>query len=168
MGGGLTSLGRKQADFTGRRLLEDGMDELFHSPMERSRESARIIRHLFPKVPVHVTHALAEISPPWPDSYQCACPHREEEISDQLSRLMERFFHSARDHQRRECFVSHGNLIRCLICRAMGIPRENWLRIQLDHGSLTVFEVTANHEVLLHTLNDTGHIPSHLKSRDQA
>lgn len=163
---GLTSLGMKQADLTARRLEACGLTQIFFSPFHRSKDSARIIGNRFPQLPRHEVKHLQEVSPPYPASHAAANTDTAAGLRKQLDKLIQRFFHASRGQECREAFITHGNLIRCLICRVMNMPRDQWLRLELKHGSLTEFVVTKNSEILLHSMNDVGHIPQHLQSHE--
>lgn len=163
---GLTSLGMKQVDLTARRLETCNPSEIFYSPLHRAKDSARIIRNRLPGLQRHEVRHLREVSPPYPAAHAVAAPDTAAGLRRQLDGLVQRFFHATRSEECREAFVTHGNLIRCLICRVMNMPRDQWLRLELQHGSLTEFIVTENSEILLHSMNDVGHIPQHLQSHE--
>ena len=46
--------------------------------------------------------------------------------------------------------------------KALQLPPEAWLRLNVYNGSITVLEVRANGNVSLRTLGDTGHLPTDL------
>lgn len=168
MGTGLTRLGRQQADLTARRLKSEGIEDLHHSPFERARETSRIVGNQLPGLNRHETRALGEIIPPYPANWGPAQTTPARDIRERLDKLIERFFHATRGHFRRELFVSHGNLIRCLLCHILHIPRERWLLMDIQHASLTTFLVTQQKEILLLSFNDVGHLPHNLRTREAA
>jgi len=59
-----------------------------------------------------------------------------------------------------ELVVSHGNLIRFLVCGVLGAPPETWLNMNIYHCSITRFIIDANGEVVLDAFNETGHLPA--------
>ena len=59
-----------------------------------------------------------------------------------------------------EVVVCHANVIRYVVCRALQLPPEAWLRISLPHASLTHLVIRPNGDVSLRLLGDVGHIPS--------
>ena len=163
---GLTSLGMKQADLTAKRLEICGLTEMYFSPLERARDTARIIGNRFPDMPRHEVKHLKEVSPPYPAAHAIATPDSAANLRRQLDGLTQRFFHATRGPERRDVFITHGNLIRCLICRVMNIPRDQWLNLHVLQGSLTEFVVTQGREIILHSMNDVGHIPRDLRSNE--
>ena len=59
-----------------------------------------------------------------------------------------------------EVVVCHANVIRYVVCRALQLPPEAWLRISLPHASLTHLVIRPNGDVSLRMLGDVGHLPS--------
>ena len=163
---GLTSLGMKQANLTAKRLGPCELTEMYFSPLQRARDTARIIGNRFPDLPRHEVKHLREISPPYPKTHATASPTPATEVGKQLEGIVHRFFHATRGPECQEVFVAHGNLIRGLICHVMKIPRDQWLHLHVLHGSLTEFHVQQNHEIVLHSMNDVGHIPRELRTND--
>jgi serine/threonine-protein phosphatase PGAM5 len=56
--------------------------------------------------------------------------------------------------------VCHGNIIRYMICRALGIDTLNWVKLDICQGALSVISYHKKRkalEVVSH--NDAGHIP---------
>jgi alpha-ribazole phosphatase len=53
--------------------------------------------------------------------------------------------------------VTHGGPLRLIICRLLGIGIEHWIRIQVDHASLSIVE-TYPQGAILSLLNDTSHL----------
>ena len=58
-----------------------------------------------------------------------------------------------------EVIVCHANVIRYVVCRALQLPPEAWLRISLPHASLTHLVVRSSGCVTLRMLGDAGHLP---------
>lgn len=62
--------------------------------------------------------------------------------------------------------VCHANVIRYFVCRALQIPPEAWLRMSLDHASITWISIQPSGRVTLRHLGDSGHIsPEFVTSR---
>ncbi|TPP67427.1 Serine/threonine-protein phosphatase Pgam5 mitochondrial [Fasciola gigantica] len=68
-------------------------------------------------------------------------------------------------------FVGHANVFRYWLCRALQLPPEAWLRIQLYHGSVSClvlhFESDPNGACLVTAtkIGEVGHMPKELLSR---
>lgn len=53
-------------------------------------------------------------------------------------------------------------LIFFILFRALQFPPEAWLRLSLNHASITWISITPSGRVILRTLGDSGHIPANL------
>ena len=62
-----------------------------------------------------------------------------------------------REHEY-QIIVSHANLIRYLVCRALQIPPEAWLRLSLFNGSVTYLVIHSTGEVTLRLFGEIGHM----------
>ena len=74
---------------------------------------------------------------------------------------------SATDSSRSDTYevvVCHANLIRFVVCRALQLPPEAWLRMSLPNASLTHLVVRSNGDVTLRMLGDAGHLPPEMVS----
>lgn len=58
--------------------------------------------------------------------------------------------------------VINGFINCCDIFRALQIPAEAWLRISLNHASITWISIQPSGRVTLRLLGDSGHIPPEL------
>ncbi|KAG7352333.1 histidine phosphatase superfamily branch 1 protein [Nitzschia inconspicua] len=58
-----------------------------------------------------------------------------------------------------EIIVGHANIMRYFICRALQIPPEAWLRLNLYHCSISYLVVASNGNVTARMIGDIGHIP---------
>jgi len=54
---------------------------------------------------------------------------------------------------------AHANVIRYFVVAALQLPMEAWLRLSLDHTSITWLTVTAAGDVFLNRYGDSGHLP---------
>lgn len=63
-----------------------------------------------------------------------------------------------------ELVVCHANVIRYVVCRALQLPPEAWLRLSLPHASITHIVVRPNGDVSLRMLGDSGHLPPDMVS----
>jgi serine/threonine-protein phosphatase PGAM5 len=55
--------------------------------------------------------------------------------------------------------VCHGNVIRWLVCRALGVDPQAWLGMSIANCSLTIIQVKADGSCKLISFADSGHIP---------
>ncbi|XP_075983504.1 serine/threonine-protein phosphatase Pgam5, mitochondrial-like isoform X4 [Anticarsia gemmatalis] len=168
----LTDLGRVQADLTGKRLASLGIkwDLLVRSTMTRAQETASIIaRHLDPQIPTKDCQLLEEGAPIPPEP---PVGHWKPEKSDnaRIEAAFRKYFHRAPPEQEKDSYtllVCHANVIRFFVCKALQFPPEGWLRISLNHGSITWISINPNGSVILRSLGDTGHMdPEFITSRN--
>ena len=73
-------------------------------------------------------------------------------------------FVPAAGRARRELFVAHGNVIRSLVVRALGVDPEAWLEMSVAHTSITEILVEADGRFKVISVGDVGHLPMNLRS----
>jgi serine/threonine-protein phosphatase PGAM5 len=73
----------------------------------------------------------------------------------------ERFIpaHGAEAH---DLLVCHGNVIRYLITKALGVDSKAWLEMSVGHASITQIRVEADGSYKLISAGDVGHLPANL------
>ncbi|XP_038053666.1 serine/threonine-protein phosphatase PGAM5, mitochondrial-like isoform X2 [Patiria miniata] len=162
----LTAQGREQAELTGKRLkeLDYPYSIMINSSMTRAQETADIIAKSVPLVPRGVCNMLREGAPIPPEP---PVGHWKPEIKfyedgARIEAAFRKYFHRADPDQIKDSYeilVCHANVIRYFVCRAMQFPPEAWLRISLNHGSITWLAVRPSGRVSLRQLGDCGHMP---------
>ena len=70
-----------------------------------------------------------------------------------------RYFRPSPERDSTEVLVCHGNVIRWLVCRAMGADPKLWLSMSPANCSLTVIQVRANGTFKITAVGDRGHLP---------
>ncbi|XP_053617261.1 serine/threonine-protein phosphatase Pgam5, mitochondrial isoform X2 [Plodia interpunctella] len=170
----LTELGRKQADLTGQRLacLDIKWDLLVRSTMTRAQETAAIIaKHLDKNLEIKDCQLLEEGAPipPEPPVGHWRPEPKFFQDSARIEAAFRRYFYRAPPEQVNDTYtllVCHANVIRFFVCKALQFPPEAWLRISLNHGSITWVSIMPNGNVVLRSLSDTGHMePKYITSR---
>lgn len=171
----LTELGRIQADLTGRRLaaLDIKWDLLVRSTMTRAQETAGIIlKHLDNNLPVKDCQLLEEGAPIPPEPPVGHWKPEKSQFFQDSARIeaaFRKYFHRAPPEQEQDSYtilVCHANVIRYFVCKALQFPPEGWLRISLNHGSITWISINPNGCVILRSLGDTGYMdPPYITSR---
>ncbi|RIH82995.1 phosphoglycerate mutase GpmB [Calidithermus terrae] len=158
-GGGLTELGKLQAQHTAERLRWLEVRCIHHSSLRRASQTARILARGFPGVPLRPSRLLWETIPVIPPGYEAQFGDRVPEgAEEQAAQAFERYFKPARE-PRLELIVAHGNLIRYFVCRALGLPPEAWLRMEMHHCGISQVVVLPDGRPHLIAHNDTGHLP---------
>jgi serine/threonine-protein phosphatase PGAM5 len=69
LGNGLTALGLRQAELTGRRLAGLPVTAIHHSTARRATETAEVIATQFPRVPLRADPVLLECIPAYPPAF---------------------------------------------------------------------------------------------------
>jgi len=82
-----------------------------------------------------------------------------------------KYLHRAELNQKSDTYeviVTHANVIRYFVCRALQLPPEAWLRMSLHNGSITWLSIRPDGLVFVRELGDTGHMPANdeLKNAD--
>ena len=162
----LTPLGQEQAIYTGIRLRELGLDydRVIESSMTRAIETSDLIQAQLKNVKVERTDLLREGSPIQPDP-----PFNQwrPEISTfrdgpRIEAAFRKYVHRAEVSQKQDSFeivVCHANVIRYIVCRALQLPPQAWLRMSLRHGSITWISIRPNGHVTLKCFGESSHMP---------
>lgn len=172
VGQGLLPLGVAQARLAGDRLrgLPFRFDSILASPFTRARETAQVIAAALadPGVGGAGSRQVALD----PDLAECTPPTRRADImakekpedlaacSAQLERLAPRLLAPlpAGSGDRHELVVAHGNVIRWLVTRALGVDSTAWLSMSIGHASITVLAVDGKGVVRVLAVGDVGHL----------
>lgn len=80
----------------------------------------------------------------------------------QLDRVFEAYFRPAQGQPSSELFVCHGNVIRYLVTRALGVDPTAWLAMSVGHASITKIRVEADGSFKVIAVGDVGHLPPNL------
>ncbi|XP_045469689.1 serine/threonine-protein phosphatase Pgam5, mitochondrial-like isoform X3 [Harmonia axyridis] len=162
----LTETGRKQAELTGIRLKELGIPftEMVKSTMSRAQETGSLISKNLPNIPVTNCDFIREGIPIPPEP---AIGNWRSEMKDgaRIEAAFRKYFHRADPSQEKDSYtllVCHANVIRYFVCRALQFPAEAWLRMSLNHGSITWITITPSGRVYLKVLGESGHFPPSL------
>lgn len=163
----LTSLGREQARYVGKRLKENQkIHRIYHSSMPRAIETAGIIkRQLGYKGHFESCEHLRECVPGFPKNLRKKFGFTDEGrlIKDQAQaeRAFKKYFKLQRSGDVTEVLVCHGNIIRYLICRLLQIDSLTWRQMDIQQCAISVVELRSkgfNKKTLI-SHNDVGHIP---------
>lgn len=165
LGGSLTTLGRRQARLTAKRLSRLPIDAIYHSDLRRAAETAAIIAEQFPAAPFRMSRLLRECVPGaplvFPEYFQSLPPAELQRDRAQAERAYAKFFRLNRRGERREVLVCHGNLIRYLLSRVMQAPPEIWGNLDVRQGSVSEVELQAEWQ-RVNAVGDVGHMPPEL------
>ncbi len=166
--GGLTPAGEMQADWTARRLQGLPVQAIYASDMRRTQQTAAVLARCFPELRVRCDPDLRECVPVIPplqaDAFTDLDP--SEIIRDQYraERAYARYFRRADGRDVHEILVTHGNLLRYLVCRALELPAERWTNLEIYNCGITEFTLDHYGRTQLVSHNDSGHLPGYLKT----
>ncbi|HET9033500.1 MAG TPA: histidine phosphatase family protein [Dokdonella sp.] len=166
LGPGLSPLGVAQAYLAGARLaaMPAHFDALYASPLQRARDTAAIIGENFPGRTFSVLADLEECTPPTRRT-EITKDDKPEELAackKQLDRLFDTHFIPAQGAERTEMYVCHGNVIRYLTTRALGVDTRAWLEMSVHHASITRIRVEADGRFKVINVGDSGYMPANM------
>jgi serine/threonine-protein phosphatase PGAM5 len=166
VGGPLTPLGIAEGRLVASRLRELPLhfDSITSSTMERARETAEIIQESVPGVEFRQTSELNECTPPASRGIEGESSAEQAACAKGLDHVFAERFKPATTANRNDLIVAHGNVIRYLITKALGVNARAWLGFSVAHGSLTVIRVRADGTMSVIAVGDVGHIPPNMQS----
>lgn len=168
IGPGLSALGVAQARLVGARLAGDfgRIDGLHASPMQRARDTAASIGASWPARRFEVIDDLAECTPPTRRTEITAreTPEALADCQAQFERLFARVFEGEGAPGRSDLYVCHGNVIRWLVTRALGVDSEAWLEMSIGHASITRIRIEPDGRYKVIAVGDVGHLPVNLRT----
>ena len=168
----LTQAGERQAKAVAERLACERLDLIQTSPRERARQTAGAIAARC-GAPVEVAEALDEIDfgewtgreyvgledePPWREwnerRSEARCPGGES-MAEAVERIAAHTAALACSRPgARIALVSHGDILRGLVSRVLGLPLDNMLRFEIAPASVSRLRVGDRDGCLL-GLNET-------------
>ncbi|MNS79085.1 phosphoglycerate mutase [compost metagenome] len=166
----LTTLGRKQASLVAKRLKENKIDRIVHSTMPRAAETAAIIKQqLGFGRNFETCDQLRECTPGFPKHLRKKHGYTDVKklntAKAQMEKAFKKYFKTPRKDSL-EVLVCHGNVIRYLVCRALGIDTLKWRELDILQCGISVIEVNSKGSLrmILRSHNDVGHIPKALRT----
>ena len=166
IGPGLSPIGVAQARLAGGRLAgwPKPFDARHVSPMQRARDTAASIGVAAPQPAWDVIDDLAECTPATrrKEVMDKTTPEERADCEARLERVFAKYFVPAHGAERSELFVCHGNVIRYLVTRALGVDSKAWLEMSVGHASITRIRVEPDGRFKVLAVGDVGHLPSNL------
>jgi serine/threonine-protein phosphatase PGAM5 len=162
-GNRLNALGHEQAALTGKRLagLPIKVSSLVTSPYLRALETAADIGAAIGVKPV-VDTLIHECTPRFesrPEFTRIASDEEMAACEVNLNAAFAKYLVATPAADTYDVLVCHGNVIRWLVTKSLGIDVLNWRRLQLGNGSITALAVGPDGTVRLAAYSDTGHLP---------
>lgn len=166
IGPGLSPLGVAQAHLAGARLagLPVAFDARHVSPMQRARDTAAAIAAATGGPAFDTIVDIAECTPPTRRTEVTAEDKPEDLAACQakLDRVFAQYFVPAKGAERQELFVCHGNVIRYLVTKALGVDTMAWLEMSVGHASITKIRVEPDGRFKVIAVGDVGHLAPNL------
>ena len=165
-GPGLTPLGIAQARLIAARLrgLPAYLDSIISSTMARARETAAVINETLSDIPMHQSALLSECTPPTFRKLKDEAEEEQTACTKRLDRVFLEQFTPAMGAERNDLIVAHGNIIRYLVTKALGVDTRAWAGMAVAHASLTVIRVRPDGSMSVLSVGDVGHVPSNMQS----
>jgi serine/threonine-protein phosphatase PGAM5 len=164
----LSSLGVAQAHLVAARLRGELQDPgaMYVSPMQRARDTAAAIGAEFPEHAYRVLDDIAECTPPTRRT-EIMAKEKPEDMAAckaRLDRVFATFFRPSQRKAQTDLMVCHGNVIRYLVTRALGVDSTAWLEMSVGHASITRIRIEADGRFKVIAVGDVGHIPANLRT----
>lgn len=171
---GLSPLGRRQVVRVGKRLarLVDAasgrFEGVYASPWPRATQSAEIAGREMDLSNIRIKRYLHELVPlvdparpefkAFPGNLEPTSPDGRAFVEQQINKIRARFLRppTRRSHV---LIFAHGNLIRYLVARTLGLPYDAWAMMDIAHASITELRAYGSGFEALISFNDTGHLP---------
>lgn len=168
LGPHLAPIGVAQAHLAGARLagLPTRFDQLYVSPVQRARDTAAVMAGDLADRHFEVVDDLAECMPPTRRA-EITLDEKPEALAacaKQFDRLFAEYFKPAQEHAQTDLMVCHGNVIRNMVTRALGVDSEAWLEMSVGNASITRILVEADGRFKVISVGDVGHLPPNLRT----
>jgi len=164
--GGLTPLGKKQAEKTAKALAKLPISTIHHSSLRRTTETAAPIIAAFPAITPQPARRLWECVP-FVDASLIEIFEEVPKVQiikegQQAAAAFAHYFKPTRGEDKHEVIVSHANLIRYFVCRVLDVNPAAWLNMEARNCGITRVKVESNGFCVLISYNDLGHLPPNL------
>jgi len=162
-GNRLNALGHEQAALTGKRFagLPIKVRSLMTSPYLRALETAEDMGREMKMTPV-VDTLLHECTPRFesrPDYTRLASDEEMDACEANLAAAFAKYLVPTPETDTYDVLVCHGNVIRWLVCKSLGLDPQLWRRFTVGNGSITTLVVAPDGVIRMASYSDTGHIP---------
>lgn len=170
--GPLSPRGRRQAELLAERLGGVPFDQAWHSPLQRTAETAAIIAAKMPALTPEPSALLFDCVPsgPAPETPKVYDPFfgsvTEAEIEAGSAQMADAAAEFLRGHRedRHDLLITHNFVIAWLVREALGAPEWRWLSINQANCGLTVLTQKSGRPWSLVTHNDVAHLPPELRT----
>jgi serine/threonine-protein phosphatase PGAM5 len=167
--GHLVTLGKQQSRMVAARLdaWPIDFDSIQASTYNRARETGEIIAQWFPQLQLTLHDDLRECTmATWrQDIMENLDPGEAEQCEARLERAFARIFvPPTKGRDEHDIVVCHGNVIRWMVTKVLGVEPASWLQMSIANCSITVVQVRSDGAMKLISFGDSGHIPYEMTS----
>jgi serine/threonine-protein phosphatase PGAM5 len=167
--GGLSQLGREQADRLGRRLRTVPFSAIHHSPLSRAVQTADVVAGHLPPVPRHACDLMADRTPVPSAGQRGQYPDRwlawldgvpDDERDEDASALQAAVEHLGvtGDKDRHELLITHNFVIGWFVRHMLEAPVWRWIGLNQANCAITIVQWNSDRPPTLISFNDTGHL----------
>lgn len=173
----LSTLGKLQAEYLGKKLKDKNIDILYSSDLSRAYQTAEIVgKHI--KKPIHLLPEIREMNfgqwegltideiqlkyqdvyDIWKDAPHIATIPGAETLLQVQERAMKGVNSIIKNNNGKNiAMVSHGATIKTLIFKLLDIDLSNYKKIRQDNTAVNIIDFKEKYNVLVQ-LNDTCHL----------
>jgi serine/threonine-protein phosphatase PGAM5 len=170
--GPLSPRGARQATLIAERLSGVPFTSVYHSPLRRAAETARIMAERLPAVTPQPSSLLFDCIPsgPAPDmprafeSFFGGITEAEIEAGRaQMADAVDEFLAPAMEDQH-DLLITHNFVIGWFVRQVFDAPEWRWLGVNQANCGLTIIRVRSAKPPVLVVHNDLGHLPVELRT----
>jgi len=167
--GGLSRLGRVQAERLGRRLRKVAFSAIHHSPLTRAAQTADIVAGHLPQVPRHACAYVTDRTPvpsaqqadQYPQRWHAwldGVPEDERDVDAVALRAAVEHFGVVGDTDRHELLITHNFVIGWFVRHVLDAPQWRWIGLNQANCAITILLWDSDRPPTLVSFNDTGHL----------
>jgi serine/threonine-protein phosphatase PGAM5 len=168
-GGGLSELGREQAERLGRRLSAVPFAAIHHSPLARAAETASAVAGHLPHVPSHRCDYVTDRTPVPSTGRRGQYPARwhawlddvpadeRDEDAVALQAAVEHFGVTG-EEDRYELLITHNFVIGWFVRHVLDAPVWRWIGLNQANCAITVLQWDSGRPATLLSFNEAGHL----------
>jgi probable phosphoglycerate mutase len=175
---GLSDAGRQQAMLLGKRLRARPITAVYHGPLPRAQQTARLVADQLDGVSLTSSAAAGDYVPYLPQRNELPAdgadiylrflePFTAAEATEgrELAEQARAQFTgpAASDTDRHDLVITHNFLVAWLVRLALDAPAWRWLGLNVGNAALTVIRYAPSLPPMLLTYNDMSHLPSELR-----
>jgi probable phosphoglycerate mutase len=170
--GPLSARGKRQARAIAERLGGVPFSRSFHSPLQRTEETASIMTERLPALESQPSALLMDCIPsgPTPDMphafepfFGSVTPAQIEAGEAQMADAVAEFLTPARE-DRHDLLITHNFVISWFVREVFDAPAWRWLGVNQANCGLTIIRVRSAKPPVLVVHNDLGHLPAELRT----